>query len=618
MTADAGAIHQAPSWRIDLNPTVVTVAGSVGARLAVGALAVLVAFHFSLLTLVRDLGLDTPLAYLGLVPFISVGIALALPRNNKGLAIYDRQLDHIVGLPIAAAAVIAIRVLPHRLTTVYWDDRIDLLTLPFFVFGISVLLFGVRTTWRYRIPVLFLFMAWPLPYALAIEHAIDFSTSTTISALAWTLHYIPVASQQTGDGSLFTIHHGGGSFPVSIASACAGVNSLVGFVLVGTAFLAVVGRKPPRGGGGTTNTKAVGRKLVWLLMGLTLVWALNIVRLLIVLWTGKAFGETVALDGLHPFIGVVIFAAAVIVLLLAMPLLGLQAFPGAEPMARRAKKSGATGLARIGVAREALAQPIAATGAWKLATAATLAAAIVVGVTDSSFSHYELLASDFGTPKLMGFDAHNPVIPGFSGAKTNDYDWVKRYFGDSATWHRYQYGATGGVTPASYTTGSAATAVPASASSVSAAAALNGTVIADVIDSPNLGAFNAYGIEACYRFHGYTFSHEKALDLGAGVRGATLAYRDPASGTTWSVLYWVWAVQTAHGKRFERVVLLHPSSLQAVADSNPDSEPLKGVGYNASGSGSVTPSAGDVAGETAFAKTVIAHQPVVAQSRTTA
>ena len=183
------------------------------------------------------------------------------------------------------------------------------------------------------------------------------------------------------------------------------------------------------------------------------------------------------------------------------------------------------------------------------------------------------------------------MVAGYTGYKADSYDWVKRYFGSDATWNRYDY--TASSTPASYTPG----------------ATTGGTIFADVIDSTKISPFNAYGIEACYAFHGYSYSGQKAVNLGAGVVGYSLAYRG-TDGTAYSVLYWIWAVDDAQGnKHYERVVLLKPSSDNAAAASAPQSDPLKGVGYNSQGSSSVVASPADQAQLTSFASTVIAHQP---------
>ncbi len=517
---------------------------TLGLRLAILVVAVLSAYHYSLQTLVRNLGLDTPLAYLGLVPIIAVGMALLLPRTAlRGPDIHDRQLDYIIGVPLVVGTVVAIHVLPDRLSAQFWTARLDLLTLPVFVAGVTILLFGLRPTWRFRVPIAFLLLAWPYPYTILIDRTLQLTTDTTIAGVKAALRLVTVAAPlPSGDGSLFTVPHPGSPFTVSIASACAGVNSLVGFIIVGTAFLAIVQTK--RGGRGLL------RKALWLGVGLVLVWALNIFRLVLVLFTGKTWGQKVAIDGLHPFIGMVTFCVAVLAILLAMPLFGLRVVPTA-PGPPSTEKATARWLRNLSV------RPRSA-GGVRFAGVSVVVAAIFLGTTNSTFSHYELVAGDLGSPRLAGFTQSPAQVPSYSVGKISQYDWVRQFFGSKSSWDRFQY------SPTAYRPGTSAA-----------------PVLADVIQGPSLTPFNAYGIEACYKFHGYDTTPEQRVSLAGGITGHSISFHDPRQTVTWNVVYWVWQVQTPQGKRFERVALLQQNGAGDLAAATPDNTPLQKVGASA-------------------------------------
>ena len=55
----------------------------VALRAAMVILAIVVAYHNSLLSLTRNLAADTPLAYLGLVPLIALGLAYVQTRRRR-------------------------------------------------------------------------------------------------------------------------------------------------------------------------------------------------------------------------------------------------------------------------------------------------------------------------------------------------------------------------------------------------------------------------------------------------------------------------------------------------------------------------------------------------------
>lgn len=476
-------------------------------RLGAVAVAIVAAYHYSLMTLLRTLGLDTPLAYLGLIPVIAAGVAAlrAHPPAHEP-AIIDRQVDFIVGLPLLAAAMAIVVLLPARMSTLFWYYRVDLLSLPLFAAGAVALFVGVRTLWRLRVALLFLLLAWPLPYTWALNRGLDRFTALTLSALHAVVHHLPVATPVTGgDGSQFLIGHGAHAFEVSVASACSGADSFLGFLLVGGAFV------------GFLDGRRIA-KLAWMGCGLALVYALNIGRIMLIFWTGSTLGQGFALDGLHPVIGLVLFCLGIAVMVLALPLFRLRVRP-AGPREPRADRTGPPRWL--------------ATSGLRTATAILAFAAIALGVANSGLSRYTLVASELGAPRLTAFDVSPVHLTGWAVDVTGQFPWTERFFGSGSSWIRYEYLPAGAGAPTS--------------------------VIADVVTTPDLGAFNAYGIEACYRFHGYGLSAPDQVSLGGGVEGTLLTFKDPNLPEDWNALYWVWAVRTAKGTRYERIVLLAPT-----------------------------------------------------------
>src|ERR1700728_4587132 len=154
---------------------------------------VFLAYHYSLVSLVQTVGLDTPLAYVGLVPIIAAGLAW-LNRHPRASEppIHDRQLDYIIGLTLVAAAVVAAVFLPGRMGDMYCVDRIDLLFLPLFVAGATVLFFGVRVAWRQKVALGYLFLGWPWIYTTVLLGTLGGFTSLTLSGLNAALKVVPV------------------------------------------------------------------------------------------------------------------------------------------------------------------------------------------------------------------------------------------------------------------------------------------------------------------------------------------------------------------------------------------------------------------------------------------
>ncbi len=116
---------------VDAQPRTRT-AVQIGALLGV----VFIAYSYSLTTLLQLADLNTPLAYVSLVPLIALTLAAINSRPRPAEpAIHDRQTDYIIGVPLMAAALCINLFLPAKLSAMFWVWRIDLLTLPFFVAG---------------------------------------------------------------------------------------------------------------------------------------------------------------------------------------------------------------------------------------------------------------------------------------------------------------------------------------------------------------------------------------------------------------------------------------------------------------------------------------------------
>lgn len=500
-------------------------------RLIILLAATAAAYHYSLLSLLQSLSLETPLAYVGLVPVMALLLAALRARPDKAEpVIHDRQLDYIVGVPLLAGALAINTLLPRRLSTMFWVWRIDLFTLPFFVAGAVALLFGVRVLWRQRLAISFLLLAWPLPYSVLLLRFLTNFTDVTLSGLRLALRVVQVAVPlPSGDGSLFRVVHEGKPFSLSVAAACSGANGMIGFLLVGVAFGAIV--RGPR-----------TRKALWLTAGLLLLWLINLGRILFIFWAGKLWGESVAIDVLHPYVGLVTFNLGVVIMLLALRPLGLS-------IRGRMGERGPAAAA----ARRTMAVPKAAVA---LVTVVVLGG--VLSLTNENLKSYDMVANALGGARLASFSDHPSAPEGWAARQTNRFTWARPFFGEDSSWLRYTYtsrsasGPTGRKLP----------------------------ITGDVIRTSNLRSFSAYGVEACYRFHGYKLRDVASVSLGGGITGQALSYANEKKRQDWTIVYWLWPVRTAEGSTsYERVTLyLQDAGGAQINASTPASEDVKSLG----------------------------------------
>ena len=92
----------------------------------------------------------------------------------------------------------------------------------------------------------------------------------------------------------------------------------------------------------------------------------------------------------------------------------------------------------------------------------------------------------------------------------------------------------------------------------------NVPVVADVINTPDLSSFSAFGVENCYAFHGYALADITQVSLAGGITGQAMSYTSQQFGS-WSIIYWIVPVtMDTGGTSFERVVLYVQNSGQGV------------------------------------------------------
>ncbi len=487
-------------------------------RAVVLVLATAVAYHFTLETLATGLSLETPLGYLGIVPVLALLIGASTFVTKPRLRpIHDRQLDWIVGLALLATAA-AVDLLPSTFTADFWIRRLDLIGMPFFVAGLLALLYGVRRLWALRWAVLFLFLAWPAPYETALAGAIGASTDTTISIVEGIARTVPIA--QSVGGGTFVLSHSGATFAVSVGSACSGLNSVIGFFLLGTAWNAIL-------------TGTLPRRLAWLAAGLVVVGALNVARIELIFVAGTLLGAPFAFDVLHPVAGLAVFAAgALLMFALARPF-GLEI-----PVLSGERRSRAARLLRGEADSAALAAgpriPLAVPAAFALVLG------LLFAIPDGALASYSTLVDGFGQPQLAAIDPSAVMLPGWAGSSATTFDQATQYFGPHATWERIAF------TPETPAPGP-------------------GIAYLDVIRTDDARTLASYGVEACYAFHGYSSVSSQAIDVGAGVEARLASYAGPPGATDWSILWWEWPYDAGTEIRFERLVLLAPVDPNAAA-----------------------------------------------------
>jgi exosortase/archaeosortase family protein len=515
---------------------------------AVGiVIATLVAYHFTLASMFDFLRLETPLAYLPLLPIFCVVIAV-ITANRYAKAekpILDRQIDIIVAVPIIVVALLMITLEPVIASAYYWTDRLDVVSMAMFAAGATIILYGVTWFWRLKASFLFLLLMWPALYLHAMAGVMQAFSNWTNASMAQVVHHLPLgASLDLNPGDVIISQGHGVPLIISIGSACSGADTVLGFALVGGAMLTVLG--------GSRR-----RKFAWWVSGMVLTFVLNIVRLTSIIALAHAGQPSFALGGFHATIGLVLFATAVLAMLCALPLFGLHLKApvlGHEPAGaeKLALQEATDPSPDARVAKPAAMDTVKRLGrAWRqrhtLAIAAVLALTVVVALADQGLQPYAAFDDGSGSPTVRAFAAATSAPAGWAVEPVAEYGWVTQYFGDSSTWVRYTIG-------------------PAESS----------VVYADVVLTADKSTLDTYNLLNCFLFHNYDIRTTDRVDLGGGVYGLLLNYSDPVSATKWSTVSWAWPVIRNGNSYFERIALTS-SPLQAPAVPASGFQPAGGV-----------------------------------------
>jgi len=519
---------------------------------AVGiVIATVVAYHFTLASFFDFLSRDTPLAYLPLLPLFCLGIAIVTAkRYAKAPPIKDRQTDFLIGIPLIVLALALITVAPAIASAYYWTDRADVVSLALFACGATIIGYGITWAWRLRASFVFLLLMWPALYLHLLNSVMQKFADWTNAAIAVIVVHLPlgVTLGAPGSGEVIVNPAHMAPVPIQISSACSGANSVLGFALIGGAVLTTMG-------GGK------GRKLLWWITGMALCFVFNIVRLLSIVALSAMGHSTFALGGYHAVIGLILFAVAVVVMLYALPLFGLQPREAVQERARAVTKAVSSKASSL------LATHLPSTQAPAAAQSSTLVSrpaaqssrrvrvtrkrlaiglvavfTMIVALADHGLQPYAAFEDGTGAPTVRVFGMQSG-LPGWGVIETNTYPWVTQYYGDNATWNRYQITRPGST----------------------------GVAYADVVLTDDKGSLDTYNVQNCFLFHNYDIRTAERIDLGYGVTGLLLNYTDPSVNQRWATVSWAWPVAYKGTTYYERVNLTSSpySGTQAPGDQRP-------------------------------------------------
>ena len=179
-----------------------------------------------------------------------------------------------------------------------------ILTLPIFTAGLVLLLFDLKTLRQVAFPVAFLFFLTPIPEELLFKLSSVLSTSSSLvsSAVANVLGANSVVSTSGINPTIIVTRPDNSILGFSLDTACSGVYPLIGFVMFAFFTAYIITDKP-------------WKKTVIFLLGIPLMYVLNVLRIAIVLLLGYHYGGQLAMQTFHLFGGLALTIIGTVLLL---------------------------------------------------------------------------------------------------------------------------------------------------------------------------------------------------------------------------------------------------------------------------------------------------------------
>jgi exosortase len=239
-------------------------------------------------------------------------LAAVIPLENRNQPRETRHLAAIAGLLSSATAVL-----------LYWHGsytftplEYHVLALPIFVAGLILLIFNPQTLRQLAFPICFLIFLIPPPSEIlyALGATLSVVSAEASNAIVNALGIPSTITSEYGNPTIIVTRSDGTTIPFTVDIACSGIYSLIGF-LIFAVFIAYIIRDKP------------WKKFVLILVGLPLIYLLNITRITIILILGYHYGEALALQAFHLLGGwILIFLGTLLLLAISEKIFKTQIF----------------------------------------------------------------------------------------------------------------------------------------------------------------------------------------------------------------------------------------------------------------------------------------------------
>jgi exosortase len=252
-------------------------------------LVIPLAAYFQDLTRVFSLALsDSEAQYVVLVPFV---IAYFLYRRRKAFLV-ERQNNKLVDFTGISVCLLALLIYVLGSYSFY-SLQLHLLSLPIFVAGVILLIFGVDVLKLLAFPVALLVFLSPFPLFFMDAFGGNLMSSDGTLAASILRIFMPIEITYQPIVVLSTVTTAGEAIQFSLSAACSGIYSLTAFLFCAVVF-------------GYLAAGSITKKVAYAVLAVLAAYFLNVFRIIATVVLGRFFGLGLAVEFFHAVGGTVL------------------------------------------------------------------------------------------------------------------------------------------------------------------------------------------------------------------------------------------------------------------------------------------------------------------------
>src|SRR3990170_557602 len=292
----------------------------LGLKIATIIGATLAIFHKDLAIIANDALQTEFMSYILAIPFLFAYLIYrkrkmlraVIPLENQSQTKEARYLSTIFEILLVITAIL----LYWRGSYTFQPLEYHMFALPIFVAGLLLILFNPQTMRQLALSIAFLIFLMPLPSEIlyGLGSTLSVVSSEASNAIVNALGIQSSIISEYGNPSIIIPRLDGTALPFTVDIAFSGIYSLIGFFVFVT-FIAYIIRDK------------LWKKLSLIVLGIPLIYLINIIRITIILLIGYNYGEEIALQIFHLLGGwIIIFLGTLLLLLISKKIFKTQIF----------------------------------------------------------------------------------------------------------------------------------------------------------------------------------------------------------------------------------------------------------------------------------------------------